>query len=167
MVFRQSKNISGILVKGVFYADSKKYLEEKIDKVRIDGIIRIKNEEYISINRDEKYLTHFNLQVSHHKVGFIYALPRIIKSGYFTQKEERLPDLSFDNIVIAECVQVKEYLKYEELNESHFKYSFKTIKNTKELQKVILSRYCKSMPELTKKEILSLGVSMTKLKIIN
>ena len=46
------------------------------------------------------------------------------------------------------------------------KFSFSHIKDVESLKKAIIDRYSSSMPNLSKEEILSLGISLTKLKII-
>ena len=162
---RENLKIKKILVEWKYFDDRKKYLKENVGP-EISGVIRIHDDEYKNIDREKEFLTHFNLQVSHHKVGNIYILPRILKSGFFTEEKEKLPNLSFKNVIKGECVEVREYLKYEELEKNDFEFSFENIKNSEELEKIIYERYSKSMPNLSKKEILDLGVSLTKLRIL-
>ncbi len=135
-------------------------------KLPSNKLIRIRKNEYKYLPQINRYFTHFNLQKSNHKIGQIYLLPKIIKSGYFNEKEEILPLLDFNNIYYAECIDVNECLQYNDLKKSDFKFSMSHIKNTDELKKTILKRYTKSMPKLSKNEILDLGVSKTTLKII-
>lgn len=133
----------------------------------VDGIIRIQKADYKQINKKNKQLTHFNLQKSNHKVKNTYFLPIIEKSGYYKENgEEQRPILNFNKILICECTNVRENVKYEDLKSQDFKNSMKHIQNTKQLQTQIVKRYSKSMPDLTKEEILNLGVAITELKII-
>ena len=139
--------------------------DEFFKKNNIRGIIRINKEDYNSLKPYTKYLTHFNLQFCTHKKGEIYALPSIVKKGYFTSKEEVLPLLSFENCLTAECIDVKNNIKYKDLTKKDFEHSFKHIKNIKDLKSEIIKRYSISLPHITPNKLISLGVSITKLKI--
>ena len=155
----------GILVEGVYYSDAQKYFRE-IYETHIDGIIRIHDTEYQYMNLKDGLLTHFNLQVCHHEVGNIYTLPRILTSGSYSQGEEKLPDLSFINTMVCECIEVREHVQYEDLQDNDFRHSFTNIQCVEYLKKVILSRYGASLPDLSNKDILDMGVSITKLRIL-
>ena len=133
----------------------------------IDGIIRIPADIYPTIDDTLTRYTHFNLEFSGHKIGALYALPRIVTHGYFrSQGDERPPVLSFGDIFIVRCVAVREHVPYESLREKDFKFSMKHIYNVEELKKEMLFRYAVSMPMLTKRDILSRGVSVTTLRFI-
>jgi len=138
--------------------------EEFFNDHQIYGAIRIRKKEFKFIKLENQYLTHFNLQWTTHKKGKIYSLPLIIKPGYFTAKKEVLPVLLFDNCLVARCITARNSLKYEDLKKEDFKYS--SVKNKEELKKNIVERYKKSMPHLSVKEIISLGVGMTKLNLL-
>lgn len=68
--------------------------------------------------------------------------------------------------MVVECISAKNHIPYEELTKGDFKYSFRNIKNVKDLKSEILKRYSVSLPNLSKDKLLSLGVSLTELKII-
>ena len=145
---------------------------KKVSKVEFDsknniaGIIRIHEKDYPLIPTDTPYFTHFNLEMNKHEIGKIYALPSIIKPGYLKKNgEEILPVLSFEECYISECIAVKQKIPYEKLTSQDFQYSLENVKNIDDLKKEILFRYSISMPDLTKKKIVSLGVAITKIKI--
>ena len=129
--------------------------------------IRIQKDEFDSIPNIGEEFTHFNLQISNHKEGEIYILPKILKSGFLKKGKEKLPLLEFDNCYIGKCIEVKENIPYNKLKKEDFKTSFKHIQNISQLKKEIIKRYSKSLPELSSEEILKLGVSKTKLIIID
>ncbi|MFQ5475121.1 MAG: hypothetical protein ACE5DM_04760 [Candidatus Nanoarchaeia archaeon] len=133
---------------------------------KIESNIRLRKEDFDSLPKDRKYLTHFNLQCANHLVGKVYALPLIVKHGHFREDKELPPVLSFKNCPVAECTEVRQNVPYDDLTEDDFKNSFPTIKNVDQLKKAILKRYIESMPELSEEKILSMGVAITKLKII-
>ncbi len=65
----------------------------------IDGIIRVPNELYASIDSSQSRYTHFNLEFSGHRIGHTYALPRVLRHGFFrSEGDEEPPVLSFDDI---------------------------------------------------------------------
>ena len=137
-----------------------------LQKNNIFGIIRIQKEDFIFLKKNPQLLTHFNLQFTGHQKGKIYALLLIVKPGFLTEKEEVPPLLSLEEVYVTECLEVRNNLKYEELKKEDFKYSFPKIKNVEQLKEVIVKRYSQSMPNLSQKNIFSLGVAITKLKII-
>ena len=140
----------------------------------VDGIIRLTAEEFKHYSlllpaqsraKSNNKINHFNLQYSGHRAGKKYLLPKIVKHGYFIDDEhEQLPVLSLKNAIICEVVDVKENVNYEILTNNDIKYS--AYKNVDEVKKAIIKKYSKSMPKLIKNEILKLGVSVTKLKLI-
>ncbi len=136
-------------------------------KFSIDSVIRIQQKDYKYINKDEKLFVHFNLEVCNHEKGKIYALPKIIKPGYYKNEDkEKFPVLNFKNCYLGRCVRVRQRVKYSALTKNDFKYSLSNIKDAESLKREMLLRYGKSMPELEKKEIIKAGVSITTLKLI-
>ena len=132
-----------------------------------DGVIRIQQKEFENINSKNKFYTHFNLQKSQHKVEEIYLLPKIVTRGYFkSDVDYKLPILDFENCYIGKCVEVKENVNYEKLKKEDFEFAMKHIIDISSLKKAIVERYSYSMPNLSKEEIISKGVSLTKLEII-
>lgn len=139
--------------------------EEILRRFGISGAIRIHEKDF-RFFPNGNLLTHFNLQVSGHKPDYIYALPKIIRPGFFNGPEnEQLPLLDFSGCPIAKCRSVREYIPYDKIRPEDFEHSFLHIRNTDELKKEITWRYGKSMPGLTERDILSLGVSITDLEI--
>lgn len=135
-------------------------------KFGIDGVIRIHAKDYSYFPEDNLF-THFNVQISQHVPGHIYALPKIITPGFFISPEkEQPPILDFSGCLIARCLAVKEEVSYDALTQKDFAYSFRHIQNVDELQTEILWRYTQSLPTLSREEILALGVSITHLEII-
>lgn len=125
-------------------------------------IIRIQQSEYDEIPESGFY-THFNLGSAPHAPGTVYALPRIIKHG----QNEIDPVLSFENIINAKCIGVKIAVPVDSVTEEDFKYSMCGIKNTESLKERILYRYTKGRPQLSKEEMLNMGVTVTYLEIKN
>ena len=132
----------------------------------IDGIIRIRKEEYAVLPDNVTHITHFNLGYAGHKKGAVYALPLIIKPGIFTKEEDIKPILRFENCVIAKCVGCRNNVSYDQIREEDFIHSFPSIKNRDELKQAILRRYTQSMPDLSLQKILSLGVAITELEVM-
>lgn len=133
----------------------------------IEGVIRIPNELYDSIDGSLTRFTHFNLEFCGNRIGATYALPRILTHGYFrSEGDERPPTLSFDDIYVARCVSVREHVPYSAIHEKDFRYAMRLIGDADSLKKEMLFRYGVSMPLLTKKDIISRGVSITTLRIL-
>ena len=133
----------------------------------VTNAIRFQAKDFEKINTDLDHLTHFNLQVSNHKVGTAYLLLKILKRGYYKSCDDEVnPILDYNFFYVGKCVSVKENLSYEELKKEDFEFSFEHIKTIEELKKEILYRYSYSMPNLSENEIFNLGISMTKLEIL-
>lgn len=140
--------------------------EDVHQRFDIDGAIRIHAKDYAEFP-EGKHFTHFNLQVSGHLPGHIYALPKIITPGFFiSPDQEQPPLLDFSQCFIARCITVRENVMYTDLTDEDFAHSFRHIRNVDALKKEILWRYTQSLPTLSPEEILSLGVSITELEII-
>jgi hypothetical protein len=140
--------------------------EELFAKYQVDEIIKFRKGEF-SLLKKHRILTHFNLQSTNHKKGNKYLLILIIKPGFFDGRKEKPPIVSFKNAPVGICLDVRNNVPYEKLRARDFKHSFENIKTVGQLKKAILKRYCQSMPHLTPKEILSLGVGITKLRILS
>lgn len=135
-------------------------------KLGVTCEIRFHKEDFKNIDLNLKLLTHFNLEHSNHKIGNKYALVLIEKPGYFDGEKEIKPILNFEDSIICECVDTKNFVQYENIPENYFDYSLKNIKNVDELKKAILRRYKNSMKHIDDEKKLSLGVGITNLKII-
>ena len=135
--------------------------------LRVEGSIRIHKKDFKLLPQHQKILTHFNLEVCYHKVGKMYALPIILERGYLKKNGEELtPLLDISNCKLSRCIDVKEYVKYDELSEEDFKFSFPHIKSIEDLKKEILWRYSQSLPDHSNEELLELGVSITTLELM-
>lgn len=135
-------------------------------EIGIKNLIRLQKKDFASI-KSQKIITHFNLEKSNHEINMVYLLPKILSSGYYISESDFLePELDFENCYVAKCLEVRENLSYDDLSEKDFQYSFENIKNIETLKKEILFRYSKSLPNLSKEEILNLGISLTKLEIL-
>ncbi len=132
----------------------------------VDGFIRIRENEFVNIDKGAIFLAHFNLQHTSHEVGKVYGLVKILRNGHYSGVDsvEVLPLLDLSQVYIAEGVEVQNHLSYEDLTNEHFKHSLPNIKNVDNLKDVICDRYCESMPNLNKEEIVKLGVGFTLLK---
>lgn len=130
------------------------------------GLIRIESDRFDSLPTQGLF-AHFNLEQASHIPGKAYGLIRLVRHGFYKQStnEERLPLLSPEGMRIALCMETRQNLAYDQLDESYFLHSFPSIKSPGELKVEILARYQKSLPELSEKEILSRGVSYTLLKL--
>lgn len=128
--------------------------------------IRIREDEYPFLPEVGHTYTHFNLSPAFHIPGLTYMFPRIIETGYFDGEKEVLPLISLDDSYIAECIGFETFRAYKDLQDEDFKFAASNIHNAEDLQRVILGKYSKSMPTLSKEEILARGVSITALKII-
>ena len=125
------------------------------------------NELYASIDATQSRYTHFNLEFSGHRIGSTYALPRILRHGYFrTEGDEEPPVLSFDEILVVRCVSVREHVSYTALRDKDFRNSVPEIQNENDLKKEMLFRYAMSLPFITKGAIVERGISITTLRII-
>lgn len=134
---------------------------------KIRDIIRFQKEDYeCLLNLGSNQLTHFNLQGPGHQRNQQYALMEILKPGFYTETSEQLPVLNLNDCLIAECISCQQKVSYSELEQDVFTHSLSNIKDTESLKMAIIRRYSKTMPNLTKQNILDLGVSVTKLKII-
>ena len=151
------------------YAELKR--ERKVDpNLLTSKIIRLRQNENSWIYqkyKESKFpvnYTHFNLQVSRFEVGHLYIMPMIIQPGYLTETEEVFPKLDFTNAYVGECVSVRERIPYSRLTEEELKNS--AYSDLSELRLGMLKKYSQSMPKLSEKDIIDLGVSKTDLKII-
>jgi hypothetical protein len=133
----------------------------------IDNVIRFREMEFVCLQKYREYFTHFNLQLCHHYVGRRYGMVLIVKPGYLNGENEILPVLRLKPMIIGECREVRNHVGYDDIRKDDFFFSFDHIKSVDSLKGVILERYRESMPSLSPDVILSLGVSITKLKIVS
>ena len=88
----------------------------------VNKMLRLQPEDYHSLNKKTKYLTHFNLEQVDHYSGEIFALPLIVKPGNYTPEHEILPVLSFSGCSRARCISVRNNVDYSFLTAEDFKY---------------------------------------------
>ena len=134
-----------------------------MNKLGVDAMIRIQEDDYTQLPADQMRLGHFNLPHSGHQVGLRYALPCIVRPGYRTEDHEVLPLLLFENCRLGTCTSYTPYLSYDDLNEAHFRFSFSHIKTKNSLLQAMIKRYQQSRPHLSPKEIEAMGVSFTEI----
>lgn len=132
----------------------------------LSGLIRIESNRFESLPTQGLF-AHFNLEQASHTPGETYGLIRLVRHGFYksSTNEEQLPLLSAEGMRIAQCVEVRQNIPYDQLDESYFMHSFPSIQSPEELKAEILARYQKSLPELSEEDILSRGVSYTLLSI--
>jgi len=148
------------------FRDGKEVLEKR-DKLLaylgVDGIIRIRENEYREIDTAKKYFAHFNLECTNHEVDKKYIFGKIIRAGSYnvTNGMEILPLISLENAYTVKCLDAKNYLTYKDITPEYFLYSLPSIQNVNELKSIIFARYSESLPNLSKEEIEKLGVGYT------
>lgn len=152
-----------VLIKNEIKVISRK---EFLKRMGVDGICRLKDGEYLSLAKNQRFLTLFNLQHTTHQAGKLYALAHIVKPGYFTLTKEVLPLLSFKKSPIARCLSVRNKVAYEQLSIDNFRYSLPAIQNKKQLHEAIVKKYSESVPGLSAEKLIALGVAVTRLEII-
>ena len=148
--------------KKIFAIDRKSFKK----KYKCNKIIRLHKNDFKLINKNTKFLTHFNIQDSGHVPGRKYLIVKVFRTGYLGAKINRPPILDLKHAFIAKCLYAKSNIPYKKLNKKIFRYSLKNIKNISNLKKAILRRYKKSLAHYSNKDKISLGVGITKLKII-
>lgn len=153
-------------MKVIRYPFKEKYLsffnEGKIKKVnssiflkkyKVLGIIKFTKQEFKNIKKGTKCLRHYNIQYCGHKKNNFYMLVKIIEKGSFDGKVFKSPVLDQNIKILAKCTLVKNFVNYDRLKNEDFK-------------NYIIKRYDKSLSYLSIKEKLSIGVSITDLKLI-
>ncbi len=134
--------------------------------VGVDDVIRVRADEYAGIDAGKEYLAVFNLEWTDSKVGEKFLVLKILRPGSYDQSSGReiLPLLTLEDSHIMECLESKNYLKYEDITPDFFKYSLPGIQGVQALKETIYKRYHESMPGLSKEKIESLGVAYRLLK---
>ena len=135
-------------------------------KYKIHDVIKLTKLDYKNLNKNKKKITHFNIQYTVHRPGKNYLIVKIEKPGYFNGKVNKPPILNLNSFILTKCILAKNNIKYDKIKKIFFDNSFKNITNTPTLKLAIKRRYKKSLAHLTDLEKLSLGVAITKLKII-
>lgn len=141
-----------------------KLTSEEFLKLFKYGVIRIWNDEYNQILKEDNLFGHFNLSPAFHKIYQKYILPRIVDRKV-TEEFGDQPVLDFENAIIGECIEIEEEIEYQNLEPKHFEHSMSNIKNEDQLHKAMLKRYggVNNLPDET---ISNLPVTWTLLKKI-
>jgi len=138
-----------------------------LQRLGVQEIIRIPNSDYPETSTIGTTLVHFGLPIHDKHLDTIVVLSRIQENGYFQANgEERLPLLSFNNVWIAKKIGLIESIPHHLLKRDIFRNTIGPCSNVPELQKLILSRYRETLPDLTNEEILSQGVSIRHVKLL-
>lgn len=139
-------------------------MNDLLTELKVDWIIRIEEKDFDMIKND--LFWHFNIEKSWHIVWKKYALMKILKKWYYDddKKEEKLPLLSYEDIKIYECIEVKNNINYDKIEDSMFENSLDNIKDIESLKEAIIRRYSISLPHLSSKQLIQLWVWYTLLK---
>ena len=154
----------------IFYTKGKKIVSEDrkvfFKRYNVHCNIQILSKDFNLIKKKKKKFTHFNIQYTVHKATRNYLLMKIHRPGFFDGNTYKESILDGNNFILAKCLFAKNYINYNQLKKTDFKYSLNIIKNKNTLKKAIKRRYKKTLSNLSDKEKLSQGVAITKLKII-
>lgn len=144
--------------------------QEVIDRLGVDGLIRVPEVEFADLTNAGNEVAHFNLGTTNHQMGKRYAFVKIVRSGEYATEtsEEEPPLLSLDGAVIMECVAVENALPPGSLTSEHFKYSFAGIVDAETLKAALIRRYGPTRPVgLSESDISARGVAYTLLRRVN
>ena len=163
-------NREPVKLKIMFFKKGKNITSENISlfkkKHKIHKIIRLLSTDFNLIKKKMKRLTHFSIQDTAHIAGKKYLIVKIVERGYFNGEFYSPPIFDRKKFILARCFYVKSNIRYKDLKKNVFENSLNNIKNIKNLKKAIKRRYKKSLAHLSDREKISLGVGITKLKII-
>lgn len=139
---------------------------ELLRALDVEGNIRIQLEDYEKIPEGELY-AHFNLSKIEHRVCARYALPKILKSGFYNAEtgETQPPVLSYENVYFGTCIDVRGGISYEEITPELFEHSMTHIKTIEELKCAMVERYTRSRIVMTREDILAVPVTWTLLRL--
>ena len=155
-MIKRELGIGNILI----FDGDEKYIDKSalLKILNVDGIIRIQKTDF---NKLSFPYIHINLEYTGHKVNKRYALMKILRPGYFSEEKEVLPLLELDTAIKTSCTEIENFIKYKDIDNYIEKYNYP--KTPKEIKEIILKRYSKSLPNLTKDEILNAGIAFTRL----
>ena len=169
---KKSFNRYPLKLKKIYFRKGKNIISENIDvflkKYNVHLLIQILHSDFKLIKKNMNRFTHFNIQYTDHKPGKNYLIMKIYKQGYFNGSTSTYKHAILDsnNFILAKCLSAQNNIDYVDLKEKVFEHSLGNIKNINTLKKAIKRRYKKSLAHLSDTEKLSLGVAITKLKII-
>lgn len=140
--------------------------EDILSKLDVDTVVRVPECDYPHGSHIGDFIFHFGLPVYDMQVGQKVVMPAISENGTFTAESERPPLLSFDNVWIALITQMVEKASYDEVPSECFGNSIGGVLGVDELRQLILQRYSKVLSDQTKDQILSQGISIRCLQLI-
>ena len=156
-------------IKKVYFKKGKNIICESVNiflkRNNVHNVIQLLHQDFKLIKKNMNRFTHFNIQDTAHKRGENYLIIKINKEGYYDGITYKQSILDSNNFIFAKCLFVKNNIDYVDLKEKVFKHSLSNIKNVNSLKKAIKRRYKKTLAHLSDAEKLSLGVSITRLKI--
>lgn len=141
--------------------------QEVIDRLGVDGLIRIPETEFDDLMNTRNEVAHFNLGTTNHEKGKRYAFVKILRNGtYATETTDEMPPLlSLDGAIIMECVEVENALSPASLTSDRFEYSYAGIADEATLKAALIRRYGQtSSTGLTEADIEARGMAYTLLR---
>ena len=167
---KKNFNREPVLLKTILFKKGKNIISKNYNlfkkKYNVHKIIRLLHPDFKLIKKKMNKYMHFSIQNSGHKPGKNYLIVKIIKRGYFDGVIHKPPIFDSKSFILAKCLSVQNNIHYVNLKKEVFEHSLSNIKNISSLKKAIKRRYKKSLAHLSDTEKLSLGVAITKLKII-
>ena len=106
-------------------------------KYNIHAVIKLSSSDYRLIKERAKRLTHFNIQYADHRPGRNYIIVKMDKLGFFDGKLYKPAIINSKNFILARCISIKNYIKYNKLDRRIFKNSLSNIKNVGDLKRVM------------------------------
>ncbi len=142
--------------------------DELLERFGVQGVVRIPEDEFNTMNDESKLFGHFNLEKTNHEIGAKYLIVKMLRNGeYGDEKEAEIPPLlSLDGAYIVECLEAENHLPYSQLSSNYFDHSIPNITDESTLQLAVLKRYSQSRKNLPEEEIISKGVAFTLFKIM-
>lgn len=134
----------------------------------VDEIIRVPNNEYPATLKSYDIVNHFNLRLKSDQKDYFAMLAKIIKNGYFKQNGEMLmPVLNLKDIWKAKIIDTKYFSDYTKVPNIYFSNTIGNIKTIKDLRQTLIYRYSSVLPDVSIKDILSEGVTVRTLRLID
>jgi hypothetical protein len=141
--------------------------DDVLQRLNVDTMVRIPDSVYPQEGKPGDFISHFGLPIHGDHAGSIAAMPKILEHGYFRRTgEEMLPLLSFEKIWLAQIVECFESISYDNLLGRFFKNTIGKATDTDSLKQLILNRYQNQLPDRSHEEILSEGVSIRILRLV-
>jgi hypothetical protein len=131
---------------------------------RVDGIIRIQDDDFALLGGTSGLFVHFNLGSTLNRAAERYVLLPIVTQGQrLPDGTEVLPIVDPDRFRVGTCLSVQQRVPIGNVTAADFESSLPTIRTAAQLQAVLLARYRPMFPEMTDEAILSHGCAVTRL----